>query len=155
MYQRLGAGCLLAKLDLKQAYRLVPVHPCDWHLLGMQWPGQVYLDTALPFGLRSAPKIFSALADGLLWAMANRGTKEGLHYLDDFLFGGRKLTDECQTALTTALATCAETGVPVAMQKLEGPSSSIIFLGIEIDTAAGELRLPQEKMVRILSELGE
>ena len=71
MCQRLGTGCLLAKLDLKQAYRVVPVHPSDWHLLGMQWQGQVYLDTALPFGLRSAPKIFSALADGLLWAMAN------------------------------------------------------------------------------------
>ena len=130
------------------------MHPEDWHLLGVQWQGQVYLDTALPLGLQSAPKIFSALANGLLWAMACKGIKEGLHYLDDFLFGGKALTEECQIALSTALDTCAEAGVPVAMNKLEGPSTCIVFLGIEIDTKVGELRLPQEKLDRIIQELG-
>ena len=33
--------------------------------LRMKWQGQVYVDAALPFGLRSAPKIFNALADAL------------------------------------------------------------------------------------------
>ena len=87
MCQRLGPDCLLAKIDLKQIYRVVPIHPEDWHLLGMQWQGQVYLDTALPFGLRSAPKILSALANVLLRAMASKGVREGLHYLDDFCSG--------------------------------------------------------------------
>ncbi len=131
MVQRQGRGCLLVKLDLKHAYRSVPVHPDNWHLLGMQWQKQIYLDTALPFGLRLAPKIFSALADGLLWAMACRGIKEGLHYLDDFLLAGRHNSNECHEALTSALATCRETGFPVAPEKV-GPSSTIIFLGILI-----------------------
>ncbi len=96
MVKRLGPGCQLAKLDLQHAYRVVPVHPDDWHLLGMQGQQQVILDTMLPFGLRSATKIFSALADGLLWSMACNGIMEGLHYLDDFLFGGRPLSEECQ-----------------------------------------------------------
>ena len=39
----------------------------DRHLLGMQWDGKLYVDTALPFGLHLAPKIFTALADGLMW----------------------------------------------------------------------------------------
>lgn len=34
---------------------LVPVHPDDRALLGMKWEGGVYIDTRLPFGLRSAP----------------------------------------------------------------------------------------------------
>ena len=69
----LGRGALLAKLDLKNAYRNVPIHPDDCMLLGVQWKEQVYVDSALPFGLRSAPKIFTALADGLSWAFQKEG----------------------------------------------------------------------------------
>ena len=65
---------------------MVPVHPDDRRLLGMRWHGDILVDTALPFGLRSAPKVFSAVADALLWAMHQNGVINGLHYLDDFLF---------------------------------------------------------------------
>ena len=59
----LKKGALMAKLDIRNAYRLLPVHPEDRLLLSMEWQGKVYFDTALPFGLRSAPMIFTALAD--------------------------------------------------------------------------------------------
>ena len=61
----LGRGAMLAKMDIKQAYRMMPIHPQDRHLLGMRWEGKVYVDKTLSFGLRSAPIIFSALADTL------------------------------------------------------------------------------------------
>lgn len=67
--QRLGQGTLLAKLDVQAAYRTVPVHPDDRHLLGMVWKEGIYIDTTLPFGLRSAPKIFNSVADALEWVM--------------------------------------------------------------------------------------
>ncbi len=51
----LGKGCQLAKIDIESAFRNVPVHPHDRHLLGMKWNDQLYIDTVLPFGLRSAP----------------------------------------------------------------------------------------------------
>lgn len=54
----------MAKMDIKQAYRIVPVHPEDRRLLGMQWQDKVYVDKVLPFGLRSAPLIFSAVCYG-------------------------------------------------------------------------------------------
>ena len=60
-----GPGALMAKLDLKAAYRHVPVHPDDQSLLAIRWGGTTYLDTALPFGLCSAPKLFTAMANGL------------------------------------------------------------------------------------------
>ena len=60
-----GRGAFLAKVDIKQAYRMVPVHPDDHPLLGMVWEGALFVDSALPFGLRSTPKIFSVLADAL------------------------------------------------------------------------------------------
>ena len=49
----LGAGSEMVKLDTKSAYRIVPVHPDGRPLLGMEWEGQLYIDTALPFGQRS------------------------------------------------------------------------------------------------------
>ena len=49
----LGRGALLAKLDIQSAYRIVPVHPDDRRLLGQRWKGQVFVDCALSFGLRS------------------------------------------------------------------------------------------------------
>ena len=52
----IGLGVELVKLDVKNAYRNVPVHPENRHLLGMRWRGRIYVAAALPFGLRSAPK---------------------------------------------------------------------------------------------------
>ncbi len=68
----LGAGALLAKIDIQAAYRLVPVHPGDRHWLGIRWNDRVYVDSMLPFGLRSAPKIFTAVADALEWCISRR-----------------------------------------------------------------------------------
>ncbi len=48
----------MAKLDLKVAYRSVPVHPDDRFLLGMRWGDSIFVDTAFLFGFTSAPKIF-------------------------------------------------------------------------------------------------
>ena len=93
----------MAKLDLKSAYRIVPVNLADQHLLGLEWQGTVYCDQALPFGLRSTPKIFTAVADGLAWAMKCRGINIVIHYLDDFFFCGSASSAACQEALDTAV----------------------------------------------------
>ncbi len=66
-------------------YRIVPVHPADYTLLGITWQGQLYLDRALPFGLRSAPKRFNAVAYLTAWVLHCRGIQHQTHYLDDFL----------------------------------------------------------------------
>ncbi|XP_065917618.1 uncharacterized protein [Dysidea avara] len=64
-----GRGALLAKIDIKSAFRLLPVHPADRHLLSMRWKKQIFVDTCLPFRLRSAPKLFNVLADLLSWVL--------------------------------------------------------------------------------------
>ena len=50
-------GALLAKINIKSAFRIVPVHPEDRWLLGTRWEGKLFIDTVLPFGLWSAPKL--------------------------------------------------------------------------------------------------
>ena len=80
----LGPGTLLAKIDVQQAYRDIPVHPNDRHLSGMSWNQQIFVDCQLPFGLRSAPAIFSATADVIKWLVKNKSITYCMHYLDDF-----------------------------------------------------------------------
>ena len=116
------------------------------------------MDTCLPFGLRSAPKIFNAAADALEWIIANEGeffVEFIIHYLDDFLFGGRPNADTCRRTLDLALAlhTCEVLGSPVMSEKVVGPSTVLEFLGFVIGTAAMEIRLPEEKLHHLKSLL--
>ena len=71
--QLLGSRTQLLKMDLKDVYRIVPIHPYNLHLLAVLWQEEIYVDTALLFGLRSAPKIFMAKADMFTWALYCRG----------------------------------------------------------------------------------
>ena len=77
---QLGQGALLAKVDVKSAYQNIPIHPEDRWLLGMLWEGGLYTDTALPFGLRSTPKIFTTVADAAEWILKAEGVKFVIHY---------------------------------------------------------------------------
>ena len=47
---------------------------------------------------------------------------------------------------------CEKAGMPIEHRKSEGPSTSLVFLGIEIDSVRGVLRLP-EKNCRLSEEL--
>ena len=104
----------------------------------------------LPFGLRSAPKIFNAVADGHEWYLGSRGIRHLAHYLDDFIVTG---PPRCVDALATLDGVCSQLGIPLAHHKRDGPTTCLTFLGIEVDTEAAELRLPQAKLERLRSLL--
>ena len=149
----LGSGARLAKVDIKSAYRLLPVHPQDRHLLGMEWKGAYYVDAMLPFGLRSAPKIFTAVADALEWCVRQRGVVGIDHYLDDFIIVAPPKSSICQTYLTRLEEECMALGVTLAPEKKEGPATRLVFLGIVIDTVEGCLSLPADKLSRLWQEV--
>ena len=148
-----GRGTLLAKIDIKNAFRLLPVHPADRHLLAMKWGNQLYIDTCLPFGLRSAPKLFNILADLLSWILEKKGVSPIMHYLDDFLTLGPPESPTCLHNLEIIKEVCQYLGVPLALEKVDGPTHSLTFLGIVLDTKNMEARLPHEKLQRIRDQV--
>ena len=150
LISRFGKGAILAKVDLKAAFRMVPIHPDDWDLLGMQWQGNFYMDTCLPFGLRSAPFLFNQFAEALHWILHTNHHVDAVHYLDDFLIVGSPGADQCASSVQETLRVCERLGIPVAMDKLEGPATCISFLGIMLDSEAQTLSLPQDKLEDIL-----
>ena len=78
---QLDQGALLAKTDIRAAYRLVPIHPLDRPWLGMKWQDAIYVDAMLPFGLWSVPKLSNAVADVLEWCIYKWGVNLVRHYL--------------------------------------------------------------------------
>ena len=118
---------LLSKMDLESAYWIIPVHPSDRHLMGMEWNGKIYVDLALPFGLRSTPKIFNSVADALEWILHQFSIKEVFHYLDHYITIGSTNSNECAINKEIMTVTCGLLGTPLAQKKCEGPSSILTF----------------------------
>ena len=70
------------------------------------------------------------------------------NYLDDYFFANATKKG-CQSDLDTFLTFCKELGVPISVDKTEGPANCITFLGIEIDTINMTIRLPEEKLTKL------
>ena len=151
----MGGACYMAKTDIKSAFRIVPIHPSDQHLLGFKWQGKYYFDRCLPMGCSASCNIFEKLSTALQWAAQQRmHDVEMLHVLDDFLFISSK-KERCLEALHSFLALCEVVGVPIAKEKTEGPHQVLTFLGIELDSIKMEARLPVDKLDKGRSLIAE
>ena len=53
-----GRNSLIAKADIEEAYRIIPIHPESFHLLGFTWRNCWYFDKFLPFGLSHSCQLF-------------------------------------------------------------------------------------------------
>ena len=134
----------MSKVDLKNAFRLCPVHPDDWHLLGIHWRGHYYVDKCLPFGLRSAPYLFNMVANAVQWILSHHfQVANFFHYLDDLFFAGP----------ADMLMLCHTLNIPLKQEKIVNPTTCMTFLGIELDTASQIARLPQDKLITLVAEL--
>jgi len=142
-------------VDIHIAYRIVPIHPADRWLMGMTWEGAMLINTVLPFSLCSAPKIFTAITDTAEWIVKQQVVEFVMHYLDDFLV--LTVAEECRGshALRILLETFEQLGLPVAWDKLEGPTPCLTFLGFKLDLLREEIRIPGQKLDDIKKELEE
>lgn len=69
-----------------------------------------------------------------------------VHYLDDFLLAGLSGTQECYYLVSKFTSLCDELGVPLAHDKALGPTTKLVFLGLEIDTVAETVSIPLDKL---------
>ncbi|KAM4748730.1 uncharacterized protein WCC33_006111 [Rhinophrynus dorsalis] len=88
-------------------------------------------------------------SSALHWAVEKRAGVTGVaHYLDDFLFVGEKGSEQAGNLLKCAEQLFEEVGVPVAHDKTVLPTTKLSYLGIEIDSEEGQVRLPMEKVLK-------
>ena len=145
--------CYLAKSDIAEAYRIVPVHPSCYNLLGFKLANEYFYDRCLPMGVSSACKIFERFSSALKFILVSvYKVKHVVKLLDDFLFiGGTEA--ECRYALESFEHLCSITGVPLAHEKTVGPATSVTFLGVNLDTDSGHASIPVNKVTDYASAI--
>lgn len=153
MMQKLGHNCKLFKMDLKNAFRNLPINPQDFHLLGFSFKEQFYFDKALVFGASISCSIFERFARFLEFSVSKRMTSgELIHYLDDFL-GGNTDCDNCRLNMQVFQQVMQELGVPIATEKTAGPSEVLVFLGLLLNSIDMTVSIPLEKLEEIRQKI--
>lgn len=85
--------CFFTTFDLKDAYYLIPLDSQYKKFLKFWFDKKVYQFNCLPFGLSSAPFIFTKLLRPILQQFRSQGITL-VAYLDDLIIVGRSY-DEC------------------------------------------------------------
>lgn len=153
MIQDLGRNCYLFKMDIKSAFRLLPVNPLDFELLGFSLDGCFYYDKCLPFGCSISPSLFEKFSTFLEYCIRQRLVNGLLiHYLDDFL-GGDKSESGCKENMAIFKDSMEEIGVPLADEKTEGPCQVLVFLGLELDSREMVVRIPSDKIKEVVEKI--
>jgi hypothetical protein len=148
LVENVGENALLVKRDLKSAFRYIPVSPLDYWCLIFEWNGIFYIDTFLPFGLRTAPRIFNLFSEAIHWVLETKYGWSVTHYLDDFFAVFPPNTDS--TALSQQFDdTLNIFGFSKAPEKDES-GCIVTHLGFQFDSTKMEVRLPPNKQRRAL-----
>ena len=141
LVQGVGIGACMGKADVKSAFRLLPVHPEDFDLLGMCIDGKFYYDRCMSMGCSIACSTFEMFSGFLEYCCQEvAGSRDMLHYLDDFFFFVGKSAIERRHLMCSFQAMCERFGVPVCPGEDGGASDSHHFprLRDRLPNRAGE-----------------
>ncbi len=147
----LKEGDWMTKVDLKDAYFMVPIASQHRKLLRFSWDRQVYQFNCLPFGLSSAPWTFTKVTRPLIATLRSLGMRI-IIYIDDILIMAE--TQSLAKEHTAGLIFLLENlGFIVNHPKsILNPMQTIEYLGFEIKSPTMEMRLPGEKIKHIRQE---
>ena len=136
-------------LDLQDAYLQIPIHPESRKFVRFVSGGQTFQFRVLPFGLTTAPQVFTRVMAPVSSIMHRKGYRI-IRYLDDWLVLGSSLEELIQ-ARDFLLRICTVLGVRINYSKSNlVPSQCLTYLGMVIQTIP--LRVfPTEERLRKLS----
>ena len=125
-----------ASLDLKDAYLHVPIHPSDQRWLRFQVEGRSYKFVCLPFGLSTAPRVFTLIVRSVAAYLRRRGVNL-CTYLDDWLIYGDTY-QSTQHQISLVIQEVQRLGFVI-----NGPKSNLTptqtpeYLGAQLDLVRG------------------
>ena len=147
----LKPGDWMTKVDLKDAYFTIPIAPCQRELLQFQWQGTTYQFNCLPFGLSSAPWVFTKTTRPIVTILRSLGLRM-IIYIDDILImaDSPSVVKEHTAALIYLLENL---GFIVNYPKsLLSPTQEIEILGFIVNSVAMEIKVPGNKIKQVRSE---
>ena len=140
----------LGKIDLKNAYFMIPVWKDHRKYLQFVWKGSLLEFACLPFGLAAAPRLFTKVLKPVV-ALLRRAAVCLIIYLDDLLFMNQS-KDGLGLDMATARYLLENLGFVINLEKsCFVPTQSMEFLGFVVNTQAMTLLLSNSKVESIKS----
>ena len=134
---KLGKGAHIYKVDVSRAFRHLKVDSYDYDLLGL---------TCLPFRTHHGSQFFQRTSDTVHYIMRQMN-HDVINYIDDFLgYGTPSVAD---ASFHTLLDVMSKLGLTISQKKLVCPTTKAICLGIEVDTVAGTVAIPSDKLAEV------
>ena len=143
----LGPGALIYKVDISRAFRHLRIDPGDLDLLGLHHKSY-YLDGSLAFGFRHGSFFFQKCSDAIRYIMTKFGYPNLLNYIDDLIYIG--LPSNITASYDFLLHLLQELGLDISENKLVAPSTSVVCLGILVDSVNQTISIPKEKLAEIV-----
>ena len=149
--------CFYSIVDIESAWCWIPDFPSHRELQGFRRVFSTHVSSQynyygnnrLCLGLSCAPFNFNRISNAIVRMIACCGFRAVVNYLDEFLIIG-STKEECQRGLVTLINLLHYLGFNVSWHKVVSPTQPIIFLGMELDSSTTSLRLPQDKLNRLI-----
>ena len=140
----------MCRIDLKDVYFAIPICAEHQEFLRFHWKGVAFQFTCIPFGLSTAPQVFTKVLRPLVGWLRLRGVRCVI-YLDDLLIMA-KCKQEAANHCQAATQLLEYLGFLVNYTKSEvQPIQEVTFLGLVINSNKQELSLPSQKLAQIKS----
>ena len=154
-----GKGAKFAKIDLSNAYKLVPVNETEWRCFGFKWLGSFFYETNTVFGNAKAPADFDPLAETIVnvtKTLSNTPDYYVLRQLDDSIVVAPKETTHAETFYRTFKTVCKNLNIVLAadcpkFEKAFGATTMGTVLGIIFDSEKLSWRLSKVKWAETLT----
>ena len=146
-------GGFLFKFDLRKGYHHVSIAPEYQTFLGFSWKiegkKKYFVFTVLPFGLSTAPMVFTKLLRPLVSVWHKQGVKIAV-YLDDG--AGIDFTeDSTKQASQMTRTLLSDTGFVVNEEKSQWqPSRKMTWLGVELNLFENTYKITQQRISSLL-----
>lgn len=134
----------MASIDLEDAYYTVPIYEDSRKYLQFQFSNTIYEFVCLPFGLCTAPFIFTKLLKPVAKFLRSRGLSSVI-YLDDFLCI-EETREKCKNNVLETRELLSRLGFIINNKKSQfEPSTRCKFLGFIIDSIKYHIELTEKK----------
>lgn len=140
--------CYMAKIDLRDAYFSLPLHPDSKKFLRFKFQDKLYEFNCIPFGLCTAPFLFTKLMKPVCTYLRTRNIIL-TSYLDDIIFFNSS-KHQCSKNVELACKLLQDLGFVVNYEKSSLiPATSCTYLGLTLDSDSMTLSVPQKKQAAI------
>ena len=141
----------LGKIDLKDAYFVVPIWENHKKYLRFLWKDSLLEFACLPFGLAVAPRVFTKIMKPVVALLRQTGIRLIIYLDDDLLFMNSSKVG-LQQDMTTARYLLENLGFVINLEKsCFQPTQQLEFLGFVVNTLDMTLLLPDCKVEAIKS----